>query len=403
MAETTQPMKSHQATRHPELTGVERSWCLALQLHGYSVEDIEDSLEGVRTREEIQQALDQVDPEALPTVTCALNSVADAHFPYTDITPMRKKAKRRHPAVLAEYSLGDLPLNPLWTLDAYPWSAVEEEYLRFVVLESQMKGMRGTELVDSVVRYYMLYSLRNDFVDVYSRVQKCVLDMAVTPMREANSKCPYTVSHSEYLEAGLNQNDAEAYAGDKSFTTNGFTYQVRNIPTGTVNDDALIAKHLRHLFNEYPASAVVKYALLYIPGMTASELVSVLGRYAVQDGVDSGVLYVPFEAVFVADLGLVQYYSRHDVLGLGSVSGGEVVDAPFSPVESVEAPVEPVVDWGSVTLGEFASGRGLSVGEVLLLMLESGGGVLDSVPVGAVAGLAGLGVPAATLVGLGIR
>lgn len=401
MAETTQPMKSHQATRHPELTGVERSWCLALQLHGYSVEDIEDSLEGVRTRKEIQQALDQVDPEALPTVTCALNSVADTHFPYTDITPMRKKAKRRHPAVLAEYSLGDLPLNPLWTLDAYPWSAVEEEYLRFVVLESQMKGMRGTELVDSVVRYYMLYSLRNDFADVYSRVQKCVLDMAVTPMREANSKCPYTVSHSEYLEAGLNQNDAEAYAGDKSFTANGFTYQVRNIPAGTVNDDALIAKHLRHLFNEYPASAVVKYALLYIPGMTASELVSVLGRYAVQDGVDSGVLYVPFEAVFVADLGLVQYFSRHVVGGgSGSVVG---VDAPFSPVESVEAPVEPVVDWGSVTLGEFALERGLSVGDALLLMLESGGGVLDLVPVEVVAGLAGLGVPAATLVGLGIR
>lgn len=401
MAETTQPMKSHQATRHPELTGVERSWCLALQLHGYSVEDIEDSLEGVRTREEIQQALDQVDPEALPTVTCALNSVADANFPYTDITPMRKKAKRRHPAVLAEYSLGDLPLNPLWTLDAYPWSAVEEEYLRFVVLESQMKGMRGTELVDSVVRYYMLYSLRNDFADVYSRVQKCVLDMAVTPMREANSKCPYTVSHSEYLESGLNQNDAEAYAGDKSFTANGFTYQVRNIPAGTVNDDALIAKHLRHLFNEYPASAVVKYALLYIPGMTASELVSVLGRYTVQDGVDSGVLYVPFEAVFVADLGLVQYFSRHVVGGgSGSVVG---VDAPFSPVESVEAPVEPVVDWGSVTLGEFALERGLSVGDALLLMLESGGGVLDSVPVEVVAGLAGLGVPAATLVGLGIR
>lgn len=402
MAETTQPMKSHQATRHPELTGVERSWCLALQLHGYSVEDIEDSLEGVRTHDEIQQALDQVDPEALPTVTSALNSVADAHFPYTDITPMRKKAKRRHPAVLAEYSLGDLPLNPLWTLDAYPWSAVEEEYLRFVVLESQMKGMRGTELVDSVVRYYMLYSLRNDFADVYSRVQKCVLDMAVTPMREANSKCPYTVSHSEYLEAGLNQNDAEAYAGDKSFTANGFTYQVRNIPAGTVNDDALIAKHLRHLFNEYPASAVVKYALLYIPGMTASELVSVLGSYAVQDAVDSGVLYVPFEAVFVADLGLVQYFSRHVVGGgSGAVVG---VDAPVpSEVAVVEVPVEPVVDWGSVTLGEFALERGLSVGDALLLMLESGGGVLDSVPVEAVAGLAGLGVPAATLVGLGIR
>lgn len=402
MAETTQPMKSHQATRHPELTGVERSWCLALQLHGYSVEDIEDSLEGVRTREEIQQALDQVDPEALPTVTSALNSVADAHFPYTDITPMRKKAKRRHPAVLAEYSLGDLPLNPLLTLDAYPWSAVEEEYLRFVVLESQMKGMRGTELVDSVVRYYMLYSLRHDFADVYSRVQKCVLDMAVTPMREANSKCPYTVSHSEYLEAGLNQNDAEAYAGDKSFTANGFTYQVRNIPAGTVNDDALIAKHLRHLFNEYPASAVVKYALLYIPGMTASELVSVLGSYAVQDAVDSGVLYVPFEAVFVADLGLVQYFSRH-VVGGGS---GDVVgvDAPVpSEVAVVEVPVEPVVDWGSVTLGEFALERGLSVGDALLLMLESGGGVLDSVSVEVVAGLAGLGVPAATLAGLGIR
>lgn len=402
MAETTQPMKSHQATRHPELTGVERSWCIALQLHGYSVEDIEDSLEGVRTREEIQQALEQVGPEALPTVTCALNSVADAHFPYTDITPMRKKAKRRHPAVLAEYSLGDLPLNPLWTLDAYPWSTVEEEYLRFVVLESQMKGMRGTELVDSVVRYYMLYSLRHDFADVYSRVQKCVLDMAVTPMREANSKCPYTVSHSEYLEAGLNQNDAEAYAGDKSFTTNGFTYQVRNIPAGTVNDDALIAKHLRHLFNEYPASAVVKYALLYIPGMTASELVSVLGSYAVQDGVDSGVLYVPFEAVFVADLGLVQYFSRHVVGGgSGAVVG---VDAPVpSEVAVVEVPVEPVVDWGSVTLGEFALERGLSVGDALLLMLESGGGVLDSVSVEVVAGLAGLGVPAATLVGLGIR
>ena len=402
MAETTQPMKSHQATRHPELTGVERSWCLALQLHGYSVEDIEDSLEGVRTREEIQQALDQVDPEALPTVTSALNSVADAHFPYTDITPMRKKAKRRHPAVLAEYSLGDLPLNPLWTLDAYPWSAVEEEYLRFVVLESQMKGMRGTELVDSVVRYYMLYSLRHDFADVYSRVQKCVLDMAVTPMREANSKCPYTVSHSDYLDAGLNQNDAEAYVGDKSFTANGFTYQVRNIPAGTVNDDALIAKHLRHLFNEYPASAVVKYALLYIPGMTASEMVSILGSYAVQDAVDSGVLYVPFEAVFVADLGLVQYFSRHVVGGgSGAVVG---VDAPVpSEVAVVEVPVEPVVDWGSVTLGEFALERGLSVGDALLLMLESGGGVLDSVSVEVVAGLAGLGVPAATLVGLGIR
>ena len=53
MTETVQPMKSHQATRHPELTGIERSWCLTLQLHGYGVEDIEDSLEGVRTRDEI--------------------------------------------------------------------------------------------------------------------------------------------------------------------------------------------------------------------------------------------------------------------------------------------------------------------------------------------------------------
>lgn len=402
MAETTQPMKSHQATRHPELTGIERSWCLALQLHGYGVEDIEDSLETVRTREEIQQALDQVDPEALPTPTSALDSVPDAQFPYTDITPMRKKAKRRHPSVLAQYALTDVPLNPLWTLDAYPWSAVEEEYLRFTILESQMKGMRGTDLVDSVVRYYMLYSLRHDFADVYARVQKCVLDMATTTMREANSKCPYTISYSDYLRDGLNQNDIVSYTSDKSFTADGLIYQVRNIPAGTVNDDALIAKHLRHLFNEYPASAVVKYALLYIPGMTATELVSVLGGYAVQDAVDSGVLYVPFEAVFVADLGLVQYYSRHDVRGGGVGGVGAGVDAPV-PLESVDAPVEPVVDWGSVTLGEFASGRGLSVGEVLVRVLEANADGLGSVSVEAVAGLAGLGVPAATLAGLGIR
>lgn len=399
MAETTQPMKSHQATRHPELTGIERSWCLALQLHGYGAEDIEDSLETVRTRDEIQQALDQVDPEALPTLTSALDSVPDAQFPYTDITPMRKKAKRRHPSVLAQYALTDVPLNPLWTLDAYPWSAVEEEYLRFTILESQMKGMRGTDLVDSVVRYYMLYSLRHDFADVYSRVQKCVLDMATTTMREANSKCPYTVSYSDYLRDGLNQNDIVSYASDKSFTADGLTYQVRNIPAGTVNDDALIAKHLRHLFNEYPASAVVKYALLYIPGMTATELVSILGGYAVQDAVESGVLYVPFEAVFVADLGLVQYYSRHDVSGAEGVESG--VDAPV-PLEP--AVVEsPVVDWGSVTLGEFASERGLPVGEVLVGLLEANAEALGSVQVEAVAGLAGLGVPAATLAGLGIR
>lgn len=394
MAETVQPMKSHQATRHPELTGIERSWCLALQLHGYGVEDIEDSLEGVRTRDEIQQALDQVDPEALPTLTSA-----DTQFPYTDITPMRKKAKRRHPSALAQYALTDVPLNPLWTLDAYPWSAVEEEYLRFTILESQMKGMRGTALVDSVVRYYMLYSLRHDFADVYARVQKCVLDMATTTMREANSKCPYTVSYSGYLRDGLNQNDIVSYTSDKSFTADGLIYQVRNIPAGTVNDDALIAKHLRHLFNEYPASAVVKYALLYIPGMTATELVSILGGYAVQDAVESGVLYVPFEAVFVADLGLVQYYSRHDVRG--GVDGVEAgVDAPVLSEPVVES---PVVDWGSVTLGEFASGRGLSVGEVLVRVLEANADGLVSVPVEAVAGLAGLGVPAATLAGLGIR
>lgn len=401
MAETAHPLKSHQATRNPELTGIERSWCLALQLHGYSVEDIEDSLEGVRTHDEIRQALDQVDPEALPTVTSALNSVADAQFPYTDITPMRKKAKRRHPSVLAQYALTDVPLNPLWTLDAYPWSAVEEEYLRFTILESQMKGMRGTDLVDSVVRYYMLYSLRHDFADVYSRVQKCVLDMATTTMREANSKCPYTVSYSDYLRDGLNQNDIVSYTSGKSFTADGLIYQVRNIPAGTVNDDALIAKHLRHLFNEYPASAVVKYALLYIPGMTATELVSILGGYAVQDAVESGVLYVPFEAVFVADLGLVQYYSRHDVRGEGFADEGLGVDAP---APSEPAVVEsPVVDWGSVTLGEFASEQGLSVGEVLVRMLEANAGVLGSVRVEAVAGLAGLGVPAATLAGLGIR
>lgn len=400
MAETTQPMKSHQATRHPELTGIERSWCLALQLHGYGVEDIEDSLETVRTRDEIQQALDQVDPEALPTLTSALDSVPDVQFPYTDITPMRKKAKRRHPAVLAEYVLADIPLNPLWTLDAYPWSAVEEEYLRFTILESQMKGMRGTELVDSVVRYYMLYSLRHDFADVYSRVQKCVLDMATTTMREANSKCPYTISYSDYLRDGLNQNDIVSYTSDKSFTADGLIYQVHNIPAGTVNDDALIAKHLRHLFNEYPASAVVKYALLYIPGMTATELVSVLGSCAVQDAVDSGVLYVPFEAVFVADLGLVQYYSRHDVRGGSESVVG--VDAPVLSEPVVEVS-EPVVDWGSVTLGEFASERGLSVGEVLVRMLEANAEALVSVPVEAVAGLVGLGVPAATLAGLGIR
>lgn len=394
MAETVQPMKSHQATRHPELTGIERSWCLALQLHGYGVEDIEDSLEGVRTRDEIQQALDQVDPEALPTLTSA-----DTQFPYTDITPMRKKAKRRHPSALAQYALTDVPLNPLWTLDAYPWSAVEEEYLRFTILESQMKGMRGTDLVDSVVRYYMLYSLRHDFADVYARVQKCVLDMATTTMREANSKCPYTVSYSDYLRDGLSQNDIVSYTSNKSFTADGLIYQVRNIPAGTVNDDALIAKHLRHLFNEYPASAVVKYALLYIPGMTATELVSILGGYAVQDAVESGVLYVPFEAVFVADLGLVQYYSRHDVRG--GVDGVEAgVDAPVLSEPVVES---PVVDWGSVTLGEFASGRGLSVGEVLVRVLEANADGLVSVQVEAVAGLVGLGVPAATLAGLGIR
>lgn len=146
----------------------------------------------------------------------------------------------------------------------------------------------------------------------------------------------------------------------------------------------------------------MKYALLYIPGMTATELVSVLGSCAVQDAVDSGVLYVPFEDVFVADLGLVQYYSRHDVRG-GGDGVGAGVDAPV-PLESVEAPVEsPVVDWGSVTLGEFASGRGLSVGEVLVRVLEANAEVLGSVPVEAVAGLVGLGVPAATLAGLGIR
>ena len=63
----------------------------------------------------------------------------------------------------------------------------------------------------------------------------------------------------------------------------------------------------------------------------------------------------------------------------------------------------PVVDWGSVTLGEFALERGLSVGEVLVRVLEANAEALVSVQVEAVAGLAGLGVPAATLAGLGIR
>ena len=104
--------------------------------------------------------------------------------------------------------------------------------------------------------------------------------------------------------------------------------------------------------------------------------------------------------MFVADLGLVQYYSRHDVRG-GGDGVGAGVDAP---VLSEPAVVEsPVVDWGSVTLGEFASGRGLSAGEVLVRMLEANAEALGSVQVEAVAGLAGLGVPAATLVGLGIR
>ena len=177
------------------LTVLERGWVAYCRFRGLSVEQVAESLGGVRDVKVISRFY--------RSTACVLmfdqlrtqisNNVHELPvYPYVeDLRPMNhrttsvvaEKASLRHPAVNTDVD---------WSEQA--WTSAEEEYLAYLL--KTYREPNPNAFTNNILTYYLLYTPRS-IVSVYRKCKK-MWNPDVLKLKPASANCPYGGSFEEY-------------------------------------------------------------------------------------------------------------------------------------------------------------------------------------------------------------
>ena len=177
------------------LTVLERGWVAYCRFRGLSVEQVVESLGGVRDVKVISRfyrssacvlMFDQLRAQIS-------NNVHELPvYPYVeDLRPMNhrttavvaEKASLRHPAVNTDVD---------WSEQA--WTSAEEEYLAYLL--KTYREPNPNAFTNNILTYYLLYTPRS-IVSVYRKCKK-MWSPDVLKLKPASANCPYAGSFEEY-------------------------------------------------------------------------------------------------------------------------------------------------------------------------------------------------------------
>lgn len=177
------------------LTVLERGWVAYCRFRGLSVEQVAESLGGVRDVKVISRfyrssacvlMFDQLRAQIS-------NNVHELPvYPYVeDLRPMNhrttsvvaEKASLRHPAVNTDVD---------WSEQA--WTNAEEEYLAYLL--KTYREPNPNAFTNNILTYYLLYTPRS-IVSVYRKCKK-MWNPDVLKLKPASANCPYGGSFEEY-------------------------------------------------------------------------------------------------------------------------------------------------------------------------------------------------------------
>ena len=177
------------------LTVLERGWVAYCRFRGLSVEQVAESLGGVRDVKVISRfyrssacvlMFDQLRAQIS-------NNVHELPvYPYVeDLRPMNhrttsvvaEKASLRHPAVNTDVD---------WSEQA--WTSAEEEYLAYLL--KTYREPNPNAFTNNILTYYLLYTPRS-IVSVYRKCKK-MWSPDVLMLKPASANCPYSGSFEEY-------------------------------------------------------------------------------------------------------------------------------------------------------------------------------------------------------------
>ena len=177
------------------LTVLERGWVAYCRFRGLSVEQVVESLGGVRDVKVISRfyrssacvlMFDQLRAQIS-------NNVHELPvYPYVeDLRPMNhrttavvaEKASLRHPAVNTDVD---------WSEQV--WTSVEEEYLAYLL--KTYREPNPNAFTNNILTYYLLYTPRS-IVSVYRKCKK-MWSPDVLKLKPASANCPYGGSFEEY-------------------------------------------------------------------------------------------------------------------------------------------------------------------------------------------------------------
>ena len=177
------------------LTVLERGWVAYCRFRGLSVEQVVESLGGVRDVKVVSRWC--------RSSACVLmveqlraqisNNVHELPvYPYVeDLRPMNhrttvvvaEKASLRHPAVNTDVD---------WSEQA--WTSAEEEYLAYLL--KTYREPNPNAFTNNILTYYLLYTPRS-IVSVYRKCKK-MWSPDVLKLKPASANCPYAGSFEEY-------------------------------------------------------------------------------------------------------------------------------------------------------------------------------------------------------------
>ena len=179
----------------PALTVLERGWVAYCRFRGLSVEQVAESLGGVRDVKVISRfyrssacvlMFDQLRAQIS-------NNIHELPvYPYVeDLRPMNhrttsvvaEKASLRHPAVNTDVD---------WSEQA--WTSAEEEYLAYLL--KTYREPNPNAFTNNILTYYLLYTPRS-IVSVYRKCKK-MWSPDVLKLKPASANCPYSGSFEEY-------------------------------------------------------------------------------------------------------------------------------------------------------------------------------------------------------------
>ena len=177
------------------LTVLERGWVAYCRFRGLSVEQVAESLGGVRDVKVVSRfyrssacvlMFDQLRAQIS-------NNVHELPvYPYVeDLRPMNhrttavvaEKASLRHPAVNTDVD---------WSEQA--WTSAEEEYLAYLL--KTYREPNPNAFTNNILTYYLLYTPRS-IVSVYRKCKK-MWSPDVLKLKPASANCPYGGSFEEY-------------------------------------------------------------------------------------------------------------------------------------------------------------------------------------------------------------